>query len=191
MIGSHYGGDREYADSRVTNTIVMHEGRPVTVVELAPSSEGAMATVLDLLNSNRIVTRLDGLDLCPPKIGYVNYGGVASYVCRMPKRRDYKQGTRMQNLVSHCGLPINSIAAAQLYSPIVGDYPDFTTCIQSVGPDSGTKNHSMAWHNDWALSVSGDITYKFGNVVGSLKDSEPKLLPQFKHLQKVLQRSLI
>jgi hypothetical protein len=190
MIGAHYAGDNEYAGTRIDSTIVMYAGRPVVVSRVDRVGNKPVAHVRQLQDNMELTVDLDDLDICPPEIGYVNMHGIASYICRMPKRRDYKQGTRMQNLFSHYGLNIRDITQANLYNTFMGVFPSYKDCINTVQMNPESPVISMAWGNDWAIDCEANLRHRFGKSVGRVEDSQPILFKEYQYLQDALQRSL-
>lgn len=173
-----YGDDWEYAESRLVDTLVTHNGRPFFVHRITPE---LVVIGKDVINATVIEVPAVELDLTPVKLGYCNYNKKAYYVCRMPARR-YKQGLRIDNL--HCSSLLGSPARLQyeyLTNTILGVFPSFAKCVDSV-----KKLHSLAWHRDWAMDNMGTIYHRGTDVVGMLENGKVVLTPQFKHLKEAL-----
>src|ERR1700754_2631417 len=96
-----YGHDYVYAQTRIQGTVlrVLATGEPVYVVQV--SGDGRCACVpIDLDwgdRNNNIYLQVDELDMHPVPLGYVNCAGEATYLMRVPMRRDWKQGLRQEN----------------------------------------------------------------------------------------------
>lgn len=181
---SNYAGDHEYLSSRISGSVVMCQGSPVYVLEVTGSGN---ASIEDLVTHNRRVIRADNLSLEIPKLGYVNYFGRATYVCRKPMRRDYKQGLRKQNLISTYGYISNELPYHSLVPTLTNNYPSFKECLNLIQnqKDRPEPIFSMAWNRNWAIEKEGDnlhLLYKFGTVVGSIINGEPTLKNEFMYL---------
>ena len=173
-----YGDDWEYAESRLIETLVTHNGRPVFVYRIMPD---LIASVKDIIDGEMRHVPAVELDLTPVKLGYCNYNKKAYHACRIPARR-YKQGLRLENM--HCrtlqGLPAR-LQYEHLTNTIMGVFPSFEKCIESV-----KKLNSMAWHRDWAMDKDGVVYHGGTDVVGVLKDSKVVLTPTFEYLKEAL-----
>lgn len=173
-----YGEDWEYADSRLADTVVCHNGRPFYVHRIMPAM---VAMGIDLVSNKDVSVPAVELELTPVKLGYCNFNKKAFYVCRIPSRR-YKQGLRKDNM--RC-TALNGGAArleyAQLANTIMGVFPDFQKCIDNV-----VNLHSMAWNRDWAMDKLGFVYYRGTDIVGSLVDGKVVLSTQFAYLKEAL-----
>lgn len=173
-----YGEDWEYADSRLADTVVCHNGRPFHVSHIT-----AVMTAYgtDLVSGKVVEIPARELELTPVKLGYCNFNKKAFYVCRIPSRR-YKQGLRKDNMLCKA---LSGAAArleyAQLANTIMGVFPDFKKCVASV-----TALHSMAWHRDWAMDKDGRVYYRGTDIVGSLVEGKVVLSTQFAYLKEAL-----
>lgn len=194
MLGSHYNNDAGYAESRIKGTIVTHEGQPVKVSGVTGGDGGSepVAVVHDLKGENKFMVNLSDLDLCPPKLGFVNYEATTSYVCRKPMRRDYKQGLRNQNLTTEFGYNIQSIPDYALLSTIVGDFPTFEQCRKKLEKTrkGNSRVQSWAWDYHWAIDIDNNLLHKFGKIVGKFVGDKLVLSPKFNYLQSQLEGSL-
>lgn len=85
----------DYAQSRLMDTVVRVNGNPVIVVGIA---DLAHIEVQTLIKSRRKTVTMQDLDLEPVELGYVNYNGCAIYASRKPKRQDWRQGLRYENM---------------------------------------------------------------------------------------------
>lgn len=173
-----YGEDWEYAESRLAETLVTHNGRPFFVCRIMPD---LVAYGRDIITDAMVHVPAVELDLTPVKLGYCNYNKKAYYTCRIPARR-YKQGLRMDNL--YCrglqGLPAR-LQYEHLTNTIMGVFPSFEKCLDSV-----KKLNSMAWHRDWAMDREGTIYHRGTDVVGMLQKDKVVLTPTFEYLKEAL-----
>ncbi len=190
MLGEHYGDDHEYADSRVRGTVVMHDGEPVHVDNVFRHDETGVPTAVirHIVTGKSSAVDLKSLDLEPFNLGYVNYANSASYICRAPMRRDYKQGMRHQNIKSQYGYRSCDIPFAGFYDTIMNKFPPYGVCLNLVGK-KGIE--SWAWHLNWAVDNKGNLLHKFGEIVGTVQhNTTPVLFDTYKHLQESLEETL-
>ena len=173
-----YGEDWEYADSRLADTVVCHNGKPFYVSRILPDMTAAG---IDLVANKDVTVPAVELELTPVKLGYCNFNKKAYYVCRIPSRR-YKQGLRKDNMLCRAlsGAPAR-LEYAQLANTIMNVFPDFKKCLDSVA-----VLHSMAWHRDWAMDKGGSVYYRGTDVVGSLVEGKVVLSTQYTYLKEAL-----
>lgn len=173
-----YGKDYNYAGTRLAESIVRlaSNGEPVYVHFIENNGNTQVTIMKD--GENKFV-HCDDLDCSPIRLGYVNHNNGASYIQRMPMRRDWKQGARNNNCVSS-NIRLNGIPYEQLRKTVLGEYPTF---IQAA-----TTNRRCAFARHWATHRKvllykeqevGSIETINGNKVPILKD-------EFKHLQEYL-----
>jgi hypothetical protein len=183
-MGDFYGKEFEYADTRLKDSVVLYNNTPVFV---AGVSSSGIATATDLVSNKAIRVPLAALEVSPLSLGYVNFKNCASYFMRMPKRRDWKQGTRPSNVTTVAG-PIRFGNSSWVYiaNTIRGMFPSFQYCLSEVRKKG---RDSCAWHRNWCLSSKGKVSHK-GVVVGRLVDNTPTLDGKFKYLEESLKESL-
>ena len=85
----------DYAASRLVDTIVRIGQDPVRIISV---NDLAAIEVESLIRARRKRVNFNELNLEPVQLGYVNYQGQAVYACRMPKRNDWRQGLRYDNM---------------------------------------------------------------------------------------------
>ena len=174
-----------YARQALANCLLRIGKEPVWVCEI---DDDYSTTFLNPLTgkSKRIddLREIEGLNIDPVPLGYVNFDSTAEYVQRIPRRR-WKQGLCPES----CSIPMSShhLQGKQVSECIMGIYPDLDTCIKKV-----TYNYkvSMAFGRRWAVThgvVDPSLKYK-NKVVGIVKDGECKLSPKFSYLQQVLDK---
>lgn len=168
-----YKSDYAYAASRLVGTIVMYRSSPVEVINI--DFDDGDTEVVSLITGNKITTHLDKLNLSPIRLGYVEINGIVRYLARVPKREDWRQGIRSNNL--NFRVENDSIVKC-----IKGDYKSFNSQV-------GKK--SFCWCRDWAITL-GSLFYK-GIKVGSYnpnKDAQPILDKGFEFLSGDLECSV-
>ena len=179
-----YSDDYEYANSRLTETIVRLKGEPVYIFRVGIGMVTNYATLDDF---NTIKTcKTEELDLKPVPLGYCNYNKQACYLTRIPMRRDWRQGLRHGNFTSLSGVDANRIPYDVLRQCILGDYPTFNGAVEAV-----KKVKSMAWHRHWAVDSQLQIFHKGGNrPVGVLDNGQVVLSSKYQYLKEALKESL-
>ncbi|MNT12845.1 hypothetical protein D3C72_1477920 [compost metagenome] len=179
-----YSDDYEYANSRLTETIVRLKGQPVYIYKVHPGMKVDYSELEDLHTMKRC--QLEDLDLKPVPLGYCNYNKNACYLTRMPMRRDWRQGLRRGNFTSLSGVDANRIPYDVLKQCIIGDYPTFTACLEAV-----KKLKSIAWHRHWAVDSAGQVLHKGGNrPVGIVDNGAVVLSSRYQYLKEALKESL-
>lgn len=181
---SMYGDDYEYANSRLTETIVRLNGEPVFIHRVGP---GMITSYNKLEGDGELQTCMaDELDLHPVPLGYCNYNKFACYLTRLPMRRDWRQGLRRGNFMSLTGPAAERIPYEALRQAIIGDYPTFAKAIEAV-----KKVKSVAWHRHWAVDCHGQLLHKGGErPVGIIRDGTPELDSKYFYLEEALKESL-
>lgn len=183
---SMYGKDYEYANSRLVETIVRRAGVPIFVVSV---NRGMVVYYynLDEMDGDLKTCDIDELDLHPVPLGYCNFNKYATYLSRIPMRRDWRQGLRKGNFTSQgAGYPGERIPYEALSQVIIGDYPAYKACLDAV-----LKVKSMAWARHWSVDNALDVFYKGGrNPVGKVEEGNVILIPSFSYLKEALQESL-
>lgn len=194
-----YGKDYEYARTRLEGTIVRNaiDNEPLLVhailndgnckVRFLKDMEGE--TIFDGFWPGGYV-RLSDLNLKPVPLGFVNSNGIASYLSRIPMRKDWKQGLRGANCGS-TNLRLDRIKAQDFRNCVLGDFPKFKTALEQVQnkPTTRAGNKVIAFHRHWALaSCQGKIFlyYKGTSIVGTVIDGQPVLDPSYTHLTEYL-----
>lgn len=181
---SMYGEDYEYAHSRLTETIVRLRGEPIFIHKVTMG----MNVQYNLLNAEGglLVCKADELDLRPVPLGYCNYNKHASYLTRIPMRRDWRQGLRRGNFASMGFVAAERIPYDALRQVIIGDYPTFANALEAV-----KKINSIAWHRHWAVGRHGALLHKgTEHPVGMIKDGVPELDTRYTYLAEALKESL-
>lgn len=189
-----YGNDYEYARTRVERTILSlsKNNEPVYIEEVDVETGECNIQSLSPKNNElaRKVVHLEDFNYCPPRLGYCNTQGVATYVSRIPMRRDWKQGLRRENMFSDV-VHIQDIPYKDLAKCMSGEYPSMIEVYNHL-TKQGSKLRSMAFHRHWAMDKKLNILYKHNKVVGKydLDKHSIDLNPEFHHLAECLQESL-
>lgn len=179
-----YGTDYEYANSRLTETIVRLKGEPVFIHRIGPG----MVAHYNLLEGDGEVhsCMTEELDLRPVPLGYCNYNKHACYLSRIPMRRDWRQGLRRGNFISLSGAAAERIPYEALKKVILGDYPTFAAATEAV-----KKIKSIAWHRHWAIDCHGQILHKgHEKPVGLVRNGEIELHSKYIYLTEALKEAL-
>jgi hypothetical protein len=182
---SMYSDDYEYASSRLSETIVRKGNEPVYIYGVSPGMK-VTYQVIDKPGEDPGVCDIDELDLKPVPLGYCNFNKNASYLTRIPMRRDWRQGLRQGNYMSLNGVDARKIPNTALAKVIKGEYPTFKDCLELV-----KKLNSVAWHRHWAISNAGGLFHKGSAVpVCVILDGELKLSTKYQYLSEALKESL-
>lgn len=187
-----YGKDYPYAQSRIQGTVVrlLKNGEPVYVVYVnAYGSCGVTPIEEDWGDHDKtVVVHVDDLDLHPVPLGYVNCAGEATYLMRIPMRRDWKQGLRQENCWSS-GRRFMQIPMKDIKNCIMDRFPTFDKALKDVS-ESVRKIKIIAWHRNWAVSTSGQVLYKNHEIVGGVIEDKIVLNPSFQYLKEALAESM-
>ena len=169
----------DYAEGRLAGTIIKLDGK---AVKLSHCFGDMMALVVDISTGQDKEVKLDDLDLSPIQLGYVNRGGEAYYLKRLPKREDWRQGLRCNNVSHHQML---GMGVVQLLS---GDYPTFEEAHERV---TAYEQNSVAFSRVFAVEMYGYLRYKGRDCVGKVgKDAKITLHPTFLYLTEALKEAL-
>ena len=183
LVENMYGDDYQYANSRLGGTAVRHEGLLFHVEEVLPSMT---ADGWYLGSGNPAKVAVDDLDLQPLPLGYVNYYDTASYVTRIPRRDDWRQGTRRRVLQCIDGVDTQQMSVAKLQHAVDNIYPSFNDALRLVRACT-----RVAWCRVFCVDDDGNIYHK-GKMrrVGEVVDGKPALLDNYVYLQEVLEETL-
>lgn len=190
-----YGNDYRYAATRLDDSIArLVDGTPVYIhsVEESGVVNYLVLKELGLPGTTSKRAKLESFNLEPVPLGYINSKTGCKYIQRIPVRK-WKQGLRVGENCNVNNANVDYVALAQ---SIQGVYPSFKDVVSknvTIGNNPFKKPDNpfvIAWHRHWSLDKKNNsISYR-GDVVGSLVDGYPKLLPQYKYLQECLEESL-
>lgn len=182
-----YGDDYEYANSRVSDTIITHNGKPFYVYEIR-ADLNAYGYYLNQTPDDSILVQCQEIDLTPVRLGYANADQVV-YVSRIPARR-YKQGLRRDcvNKVKMGGAGYgHNLSDITLFELIMGVYPPFKDVLFKAR----TQGVGGAWARSWAMDVKLRVWYKGTDHVGNVSaEGVLKLKPEFEFLKEAFEESL-
>lgn len=129
-----YGNDYEYAQSRLRDTLVMHNNGYPLLVRIVDCETGEVQARKighenSFYDSPWEYYSLSDINLKPVKLGYGNKGIRAGFMYRMPVRH-YKQGLNNVNFRSTLSsIPFHHRAVA---NAIMNKYPKAINCLESI-----------------------------------------------------------
>ena len=188
-----YKDDAAYTNMRLKDTVVRHrEGYLVLVGIVDRKEEGFSADVRRVSGkgSKAYVVKLSDLELSSPVLGNVDYEGISIYAARQPKRNDWRQGLRAENLVythkgmakNWRGLPYNILEMA-----VYNKYSNYTECLKAVTFHEAT---SRSFSRNFSIDKRLKVWYKNRVVVGFDMDGTPKLDKKYTWLKEALNDAL-
>lgn len=181
----------EYASQRLEGTIVSFKGKPVRIDRCLLYKTRIFAEFRSLNNPEKYEkVPLEELDLTPIKLGFVNTKYGVCYLGRIPLRKDWKQGTRTQNMrIMWGGIDIRWVSDKDLYRTIVGKYPSFNTALE----ETVNTGLGIAFHKHFALMQEKDgvfLLYKFLGKVGDIVNNKPQLFDNYQFLNESLEQAM-
>lgn len=182
----------DYAASRLVGTVVTYKGDPVLVENIL--SDG-ISHLQDLKSGDMLVVDMNDLDTTPVPLGFVNKNKTCVYICRSPKRNDWKQGMRYENIVSITNLgrsALNGISYKEISSTIMGKFPSLSTCFKNV---STGKHNKQAFSRDFCFCYLQEdvgkptVSVEYGGfgVVGTYSEEGFNLSQKYKYLKERLE----
>lgn len=173
-----YGKDYDYAASRLIDSVVrlVESGEPVIVEDISVRTGETFVT--RLRDNAYFSVALDDLDVKPVPLGWCNtrYGG--TYLMRIPKRRDWKQGLRRGTCFSS-KVRYDNIPRADLAACILGKYPTITSLLAKL------PRVVVGWSRRWAL-CQDELYFTNLGCVGRVENGKPKLFADFVFLKESL-----
>lgn len=180
----------EYAGTRLIGTCVLLNNQVVYVENL---DDNGVAYLRDIKADTTLQSNFKDLSVNSLKLGFINKNKTCYYVARKPKRNDWKQGVRYENIEVYDG--VASIPRVISYKDLVqclsNTYPRLVTCFVNV---STGKRIKQAFSRDFCLSFCSEdrgercvlVEYSFLGVIGSYNGKSFKLDEQFKYLKERL-----
>jgi hypothetical protein len=172
-----YSNDNvEYARQRLNGTIITHMGKAVEVVDVIKKrgNKPLQIVSMEVISGRPIDDTIDGYDLTPAKLGFVNSGGNLAYIARKPLRNDWRQGLRAQQVVVPFATK-NFILKMQDVARTIENI--FPTIDEIRDEFNGKKNGMRAWCRDFCVDDVDNIHYRtFGKVGNFIKDTKEFLL---------------
>jgi hypothetical protein len=139
--------------------------------------------VFVLRNGSHAFVPLDDLNFKPVPLGWCNFSRHhATYLARIPKRRDWRQGIRAETCFSS-RISYRQIPHENLAKCIMGEYPKFKGLVGKPWIKI------TAWSRKWA-SDGVDLYYGNLGAVGEMRNGEPVLREEFSYLKESLEMSL-
>lgn len=160
---------------RIENTIILYDGKPVYIAQVADLNDIALCCVTEKLNNRapkykRVGIKDPLLDVNPFRLGYVNEGKECTFVTRRPGR--ITQIGLLVNKVKMEPYPVEmgnmSIVLSNGFINMCLDkYPHFTEAYNKI-TNFSSEEYGMAFHRLWALrrDPTGTILEFRGRPVG-------------------------
>lgn len=127
----NYGNDWEYANSRLSDTIVLKDKIPVYVYRVGSNGVVEYRTLGDFSKEGNC--SISDLDLTPLALGFLNTSIKTSYLYRVPTR-NWKQGLRLQQIhyVEGSRNKEISVDSQSFINCLLGIYPNLTRCVENI-----------------------------------------------------------
>lgn len=180
-----YGKDYEYAGTRLNQTLVRYNGKLVEVIQVRGDGN---VEIRHIKNDEVERVKLDRLNLEPLPLGYANIKGAnALYTYRIPKRNDWRQGSRAANLGYRQGGEHHQFDVDYRFLLDVVDnlYPTF----EEARKKSKEVGRVIAWCRAWAVAPTGEVRNR-DRKVGRIIRDKVKLNKGFEYLKESLEESL-
>lgn len=164
----------EYAHSRLVDTIVRKDGKPIYVVSVR---EGMVVTYHEIGVDGEKRCKLEEIDIEPVPLGFFNTPRGAIYASRQPRRDDWRQGLRQTS--------INLKPPRVTYRWSVNDMAEairgVSMDIKDAYKESEKTSRMIAFHRYWAVH-NGYLHHKW-NLVGTIdKDGTPTFYDKYAYL---------
>lgn len=184
----------DYARSRLLETVIRDDkGKLIYVNNIAIDSKELIVDCNNLLTKNRKQLPLELCNLKPLPLGNIQYGNKCSYVSRIPMRRDWRQGTRPQNIIALDGnLLLRSLfdLGESLQNCVDNNYMNFEEAI-----DKSSDYRTIAFAKKFSLTYKNDaIVYLFykHKFVGSFDKTFKTIMLEdnYNYLQEQIEREI-
>ena len=180
--------DVEYASRRLNNTLVrLKNGDPFYIRETFDNDGIIYHSGSNISKDTDEIVKHEELDLTPVPLGFVNLTKRMTFICRMPMRRDWRQGLHHGNIVTCGAVNVRDVHLNWLIQPIKNQYPNFRRALQDL------KNRSsIAFSRDFGLLKGADsviLRYRRYDV-GEIKDDVAVLFPNKTFLQQHLDEAV-
>lgn len=177
-----YEDNVEYARQRLENTVIRTlEGEAVYVNGVRQAGKKLVFDVLKLLSGEELKLSSDKLLFESPPLGYVNSpNGAALYMVRVPRRNDWRQGIRRENIKcfsneTHAAPDFFQINYKNIAKTIQNIYPTLDVALKSIDKIVPV----IGFCRDFAVGLEEKVFYK-GYEVGLID----KLKPRFQYLKE-------
>lgn len=182
-----YSSDPGYAGEKLNGSWIRYKDGIACV--LVVGGDGTVV-VRDLLGKEE-QTKLNELDLTPVELGFVNFGGKAPYLARMPARH-YRQGFReniLRSVVNGKNFYINY--GKELLLAHKNMYPSINNCVEEV---YNGEVEGRAFCKKFAIiKTRGDLGLSYKDkLVGIVDHKKDKVVlnNKFLFLEEVLKECL-
>jgi hypothetical protein len=177
----------DYANQRLAGTIITYDNEPVTVVNCGGRNTQITAEVCYLKDNNVGKVLLKNCDITPVKLGFVNTNYGVGYLGRIPLRKDWKQGLRLNTLRSMWGVDARWVNNKNLRNCIVASYPTFARALE----DTVNDRFPVAFSRTFSLAYDDDedkvlLNYKWMGAVGDVVNGKPQLYDKYGFLIEAL-----
>lgn len=185
-----------YAATRLNETVIRHKDDPVMVVQCTPGKRQSDILVYHRKliddDGSMISAPIDEYNLDPVPLGYVNHGANATYLTRMPMRKDWRQGARMINIVDPNGYNPSRIGMHQIAVTIKGVFPTIRETLNELNKRLSRPTRLRAFSRDFAISEDSKLMYKGLFEVGTVNMENGGLLvhDNFGWVREALEESM-
>lgn len=125
--------DVDYARTRLNETIVMSTDGKAAYIHNLYVEDNIMSAQCSLVDGGDTkMIKLDDLTLRGFKLGYLNRNGKAIYIMRVPKRRDWRQGLRNNNVVGFVKQRRCNISNQTIMEALEATYPSLDKAISML-----------------------------------------------------------
>jgi hypothetical protein len=159
-----------YAHSRLQETLarLRGSGKPIFILGCEGSDSDIKVRFANIPDDDDIhLTSLSEVDFDPVPLGYVNFSARATYLTRMPMRKDWRQGTRLTSMVDPAGYGPSRVPYKAIGQTIIGDFPSFNRVVETIGSRVKTPN-SIAFSRNFAVKGDGALEYKGVKIIGDI-----------------------
>lgn len=183
-----YGKDFTYAGTRIQESVVrlLKDNEPVMVRNVGNRGQ-CLVTPIEFIETRDkdILVHLDDLNLEPVPLGYVNTGGKAIYLQRIPVRRGPGNQGLTQNNCGSTGERLWRFPSKSLRQCIIGKYPTFDKAVEESKVNMRSGHKIIAFHRYWAVG-NETLYYKNELVVGAIVKGKPVLGSSYQYLKEAL-----
>lgn len=177
----------DYAQGRLVNTIVRHQGKAVIVdaVRFVSADKPLNVVAHQILDGKKISDKIDNFDLSPVPLGFVNSVGDVGYLARTPIRRDWRQGLRRENATWLWHQLLWSYE--EIANTIEGNYASLDDALK-LAPNRGL----VAWNREFAVDDKHNIYHRFYDKVGNFIEGTKNFLldPRFLWVEQNLKAAI-
>lgn len=173
-----YEDNIEYAVRRLKETVVQHNGEAIFIEGIDDDGEVAYSKEDGSIGT----TTLDKLNPEPVPLGYVKLDDVWTWLCRIPKRNDWRQGHHTNNIACYQNVERyrhKNIRVGHFNFLLKGVYDNYHDCLKNGGAFS--RNYCF---EDNTLFYKGDA---IGTVVGGVLSLTPANTHHKKRLERTYQ----